>query len=157
MIQILAGVGLFFLGVIVGAVFQRSVKGEASKNKRLEQKLSELQETYSKYQADVSAHFMNTAQAVQALNKSYKEVHEQLAKGASKLCSDEQAGDFLALTRELQQKPAIEVELDLEHFSPPMDYAPKSKGGGTLSETYGMTKVTGDQLKTTTFTEKPKS
>jgi uncharacterized membrane-anchored protein YhcB (DUF1043 family) len=154
MIQILAGVGLFFLGVMVGAVFHRSVKGEASKNKRLEQKLSELQDNYAKYQADVSAHFMNTAQAVQTLNKSYKEVHEQLAKGARKLCSDEQAGDFLALTRELQQKPAIEVELDLEHFNPPMDYAPKSKGDGTLSETFGMTKVSEDQLNTTTFTDR---
>jgi uncharacterized membrane-anchored protein YhcB (DUF1043 family) len=156
MIQILAGVGLFFLGVIVGAVFHRSVKGEASKNKRLEQKLSELQDSYAKYQADVSAHFMSTAQAVQTLNKSYKDVHEQLAKGARKLCSDEQAGDFLALTHELKQKPAIEVELDLENFSPPMDYAPNTKGDGTLSETFGMTKVTEDQLKTTVFTDKTK-
>jgi uncharacterized membrane-anchored protein YhcB (DUF1043 family) len=154
MIQILAGVGLFFLGVIVGAVFHRSVKGEASKNKRLEQKLSELQDKYSKYQAEVSAHFMSTAQAVQTLNKSYKEVHEQLAKGARKLCNDEQAGDFLTLTRDIQQKQPIEVELDLEHFTPPMDYAPKSKGDGTLSETFGMTKVTEDQLKTTTFTDR---
>ena len=156
MIQILAGVGLFFLGVIVGAVFQRSVKGEASKNKRLEQKLSELQETYAKYQAEVSVHFMNTAQAVQTLNKSYRDVHEQLAKGARKLCNDEQASDFLALTKDTQKNPPIEVELDLEHFTPPMDYAPKTKGGGTLSETFGMTKVSEDQLNTTTFSDKNK-
>ncbi len=156
MIQILAGVGLFFLGIFVGAVFQRSVKGEGSKSKRLEQKLSELQENYTKYQADVSAHFMNTAQSVQTLNKSYKELHDQLAKGAQILCNDEQAGDFLAITRENKQKPPIDVELDLDNFTPPMDYAPKSKGGGTLSETYGMTNVTKDQLNTTTLADKKK-
>ena len=77
MIQILAGVGLFFLGVLVGAVFHRSVQGEASKNKRLEQKLAELQEIHTKYQADVSEHFMNTARAVHTLNKSYTNIFDE--------------------------------------------------------------------------------
>lgn len=140
MVQILAGVALFFLGVVVGAVFQRSVKGDASKNKRLEQKLSELQDSYAKYQADVSVHFLSTAEAVQTLNKSYREVHEQLAKGAQKLCNEDQAIDFLSLTQSGLQKPAIEHGEDLEDFLPPMDYAPKKNGDGTLSETYGMNK-----------------
>lgn len=157
MIQILAGVGLFFLGVLVGAVFHRSVQGEASKNKRLEQKLAELQETHTKYQAQVSEHFMNTANAVQTLNKSYRDVHEQLAKGANKLCNEEQAGDFLALSQDAMKKPTIDITADLENFTPPMDYAPKTNGDGTLSENFGMTKVSEDQLKTTDFTEKEKA
>ena len=146
MIQILAGVGLFFLGVLVGAVFHRSVQGEATKNKRLEQKLAELQETHTKYQADVSEHFMNTADAVRTLNKSYKDVHAQLAKGASRLCNQEQAGDFIALSKDSDHKQEINIEI--ENSTPPMDYAPKSNGDGTLSETFGMTKITEEQLKT---------
>ena len=152
MVQILAGVGLFFLGVLVGAVFHRSVQGETTKNKRLEQKLSELQETHTKYQADVSEHFMNTAEAVRTLNKSYKDVHTQLAKGASRLCNQEQAGDFIALSKDSESKQDINIEL--ENFTPPMDYAPKSKDGGTLSETFGMTKLSEKQLKTNNFSDK---
>tara|TARA_R110001592_G_scaffold52649_10_gene161439 strand:- start:32555 stop:33025 length:471 start_codon:yes stop_codon:yes gene_type:complete len=149
MVQILAGVGLFFLGVLVGAVFHRSVQGEATKNKRLEQKLAELQETHTKYQADVSEHFMNTAEAVRTLNKSYKDVHTQLAKGASRLCNQEQAGDFLALSKDNDNQQEINIEI--ENFSPPMDYAPKSPGDGTLSESFGMTKLSEEQLKTNEF------
>ena len=156
MVQILAGVGLFFLGVLVGAVFHRSVQGEATKNKRLEQKLSELQESHTKYQADVSEHFMNTAEAVRSLNKSYKDVHIQLAKGASRLCNQEQAGDFIALSKDSDDRQEINIEL--ENSTPPMDYAPKSEDGGTLSETFGMTKLSEEQLKTNEFeSEKPPS
>lgn len=158
MIQILAGVGLFFLGVLVGAVFHRSVQGEASKNKRLEQKLSELQDTHTKYQAEVSEHFMNTARAVHTLNKSYKEVHDHLAKGASRLCNEEQANDFIALgsKSDIKAEHAHDAGIDLENFTPPMDYAPKTDGG-TLSETFGMTKLSEEQLTTNNFDEKNKA
>lgn len=138
MIQILAGVGLFFLGIMVGAVFHRSVQGETSKNKRLEQKLAELQETHSRYQAEVSEHFMDTAKAVQTLNKSYRDVHTQLAKGANKLCNDDQSEDFLSLnfSTENDNKPAQGDQ----QYAPPMDYAPKDRpdAEGTLSESYGL-------------------
>lgn len=148
MVQILSGVGLFFLGVLVGAVFHRSVQGEATKNKRLGQKLAEMQDTHTKYQAEVSEHFMDTAEAFRNLNKSYKEVHEQLAKGASKLCNQDQSGDFLALNKDST------MNIEQENFTPPMDYAPTANGGGTLSETFGMTKLSEDQLTTNELASK---
>jgi len=140
MVQILAGVGLFFLGIIVGAVFHRSVQGEASKNKRLEQKLAELQERHSKYQADVSEHFMKTAQAVQSFNKSYRDVHTQLAKGASRLCNDEQADDFISLSFSEAASSKRTIDIDISSHAPPMDYAPKEDKSetGTLSESFGI-------------------
>jgi len=140
MVQILAGVGLFFLGIIVGAVFHRSVQGEASKNKRLEQKLAELQERHSKYQADVSEHFMKTAQAVQSFNKSYRDVHTQLAKGASRLCNDEQADDFISLSFSEAASSKRTIDIDIASHAPPMDYAPKEDKteAGTLSESFGI-------------------
>jgi len=140
MVQILAGVGLFFLGIMVGAVFHRSVQGEASKNKRLEQKLAELQERHSKYQADVSEHFMKTAQAVQSFNKSYRDVHTQLAKGASRLCNDEQADDFISLSFSEAASNKRTIDIDISAHAPPMDYAPKedTTEAGTLSESFGI-------------------
>lgn len=142
MIQILSSVGLFALGVLVGAMLQRG-KGEASKNKRLEQKISELQDTHTKYQADVSSHFMETARLVQTLNKSYRDVHAQLAKGASRLCDDEHADDFLALSfSSTPESNKTATKLDNENgvYVPPMDYAPKDTPDqeGTLSEKFGL-------------------
>jgi len=139
LIQILSGVGLFFLGILFGVMFYRTTQGETSKNKRLEQKLAELQEKHSKYQAEVSAHFMDTAEAVSTLNKSYRDVHTQLAKGASKLCNDEQANDFLSLGFASEQKVEKDIHSD-NGSAAPMDYAPKEDESqmGTLSESYGL-------------------
>jgi len=141
MIQILSGVGLFFLGIMVGAVFHRSFQGETSKNKRLEQKLAELQDTYSRYQAEVSEHFMDTAKAVQTLNKSYRDVHSQLAKGASKLCNDDHSDDFLSINFTPNNPDSANTQTtSSHHYAPPMDYAPKDTpdAEGTLSEHYGL-------------------
>ncbi|MFT5716692.1 MAG: uncharacterized membrane-anchored protein YhcB (DUF1043 family) [Oleiphilaceae bacterium] len=137
-IQILSGAGLFFLGIMLGVVFHRSFQGETSKNKRLEQKLAELQDTHSRYQAEVSEHFMDTAKAVQTLNKSYREVHTQLAKGASKLCSDDHSDQFLSIN--LSPDNTNTQTEDNQHYAPPMDYAPKDTpdAEGTLSERYGL-------------------
>jgi len=141
MIQILSGVGLFFLGIMVGAVFHRSFQGETSKNKRLEQKLAELQDTHSRYQAEVSEHFMDTAKAVQTLTKSYRDVHAQLAKGASRLCNDDHSEDFLSInfTKDNSDSENTQAK-DSHHYAPPMDYAPKDTpdAEGTLSERYGL-------------------
>jgi len=141
MIQILSGVGLFFLGIIVGAVFHRSFQGETSKNKRLEQKLAELQDTHSRYQAEVSEHFMDTAKAVQTLNKSYRDVHSQLAKGASRLCNDDHSNDFLSINFTTEDSDSVNTDAkNSHHYAPPMDYAPKEtpEEEGTLSEHYGL-------------------
>lgn len=138
-IEIFAGFGLFVLGLIIGAVFQRSFAGDPAKSKRLEQKLAETQEAYTKYQAEVSAHFMDTARKVQNLNNSYREVHEQLAKGAGKLCSDDEANDFLAISLDNRNKGhTIDDGEDLPQM--PMDYAPKETpdAEGTLSENFGL-------------------
>ena len=141
MIQILSGVGLFFLGVMVGAVFHRSFQGETSKNKRLEQKLAELQDTHSRYQAEVSEHFMETAKSVQTLTKSYQDVHSKLAKGASRLCNDDHSDDFLSINFSPDSTGSSNASTkNSHHYAPPMDYAPKEApdAEGTLSELYGL-------------------
>jgi uncharacterized protein len=139
-IQIIAGVGLFVFGVVLGAVLQRSFAGGSGKNKRLEQKLAETQEAYTKYQAEVSTHFMDTARKVQNLNNSYRDVHEQLARGASRLCSDDEANDFLSISLDQTTKGKVYDDSDSSIPPMPMDYAPKEKPDeeGTLSEKFGL-------------------
>ncbi len=140
--QLLAGFGLFALGIIVGMFFQRSAKGDSRKVTRLEQKLSETEDKFTRYQADVSAHFMETARKVQTLNKSYKEVHEQLASGASKLCESGEMEEFLSLNFSTQSNASHRghmIDVSGDGFTPPMDYAPKDQpeAEGTLSERFG--------------------
>lgn len=143
-IQILAGLGLFALGVVLGALFQRTFKGSSSKTKRLEQKLTEVQDSYTKYQTEVSAHFMETARKVQTLNNSYRDVHQQLAKGAQRLCNDDEAEDFLAISVAMNNGRGktynSEDKGDSNSQLPPMDYAPKETPdqAGTLSEGFGL-------------------
>lgn len=138
-IDIWAGLGLFALGLLLGAVFSRSLGKDSGKSKRLEQKLTETQEAYTRYQAEVSAHFMDTARKVQTLNNSYREVHEQLATGAQRLCSDDEASDFLSISFSNNARGQTFEEQHSDQL-PPMDYAPKEKPDeeGTLSETYGL-------------------
>lgn len=139
-IEILAAIGLFVFGVALGAVLQRSFNGDTGKTKRLEQKLAETQEAYTRYQAEVSSHFMDTARKVQNLNQSYREVHEELAKGASKLCSDDEANDFLSISLDTSNKGQTYDERENDLPNMPMDYAPKEtpEDEGTLSESYGL-------------------
>jgi len=139
-VQIIAGLGLFIFGVVLGAILQRGFAGDNAKSKRLEQKLAETQDAYTKYQAEVSAHFMDTARKVQQLNQSYRSVHEELAKGASRLCSDDEATDFLSISLESKGKGQVYDENSGEIPSMPMDYAPKEKPDeeGTLSENFGL-------------------
>lgn len=138
-IELWAGIGLFLLGLAIGVLLSRSTTKNSSKTKRLEQKLSETQDAYTRYQAEVSAHFLDTARKVQNLNNSYREVHEQLATGASRLCSDAEASDFLAISAKQPKTGHVFDETHADQL-PPMDYAPKAAPDeqGTLSESYGL-------------------
>lgn len=114
-IQLLAGLGLFLLGLLMGSLLARGGKKEAEKSKRLAEKLSETEDAYRRYQADVSSHFLDTARKVQNLNNSYREVHEQLAKSANTLCSEEEAKDFIAISLDRSSKANSKTISDFEH------------------------------------------
>lgn len=141
MTQILAGIGLFVLGLVLGSVFQKS-RGNGAKEQRVEQKLNETEENFAKYQAEVSAHFVDTARKVQQLNNSYREVHEQLAKGATMLCGENEGEDFLALSQQKSEGKGETIDNQNDHTpdEAPMDYAPKENPdeAGTLSEEYSL-------------------
>ena len=159
MTQILAGAGLFLLGLLLGLVFQRA-KGNSAKEQRVEQKLAETEENFAKYQAEVSAHFVDTARKVQQLNTSYRDVHEQLAKGAGMLCGDNEAQDFLAISQQpnTSKEEPIDTQGETLPEEAPMDYAPKEdpNAAGTLSEEYSL-KEDGDTQPTGSAQETPEN
>lgn len=138
LIPILTGLCLFALGVVIGVLFQRNFNSDADKSKRLEQKLAETQDQFSRYQTDVSAHFMETANLVRTLNRSYRDVHTQLVKGATRLCGSDQADEFVGIS--FDAEAARKRTFESENVTPPMDYAPKGdpEDEGMLSENYSL-------------------
>jgi uncharacterized membrane-anchored protein YhcB (DUF1043 family) len=141
LIQVLMGTVVFGLGMVVGALLQRYFLGDGDKARRLEQKLAQTQEQQQRYQADVNAHFMETAKLVRTLNRSYRDVHAQLVKGASRLCDSDQADEFMGISFDADGRNKRTINHDDDTpIAPPMDYAPKQgpEEEGTLSESFGL-------------------
>ena len=148
-IQLIAAFGLFVLGIAVGILLQKKTANDARRVTRLQQKLTETEDRFTRYQADVTSHFMDTARKVQTLNKTYREVNEQLASGARKLCEGGDVEELISLNFNTQANPSHRghtIEVPESGVTPPMDYAPKDapEKGGTLSEGFGFE---GDKLK----------
>lgn len=129
-IALLLGIGI---GILVNRLFSKG----PPQNRRLAMQMDELQNEYTRYQAQVNEHFMETAHRVRRLNDAYREMHEHLSRGATRLCSD---GDW----QEALDPADLNLRLNRTSdsgFEPPRDYAPKSgpKDKGTLAEDFGFT------------------
>ncbi len=74
------------LGLIVGALFMYF----ASKNTSSEQSVKAVQEKLDNYQSEVEDHFAQTADLIDNLTESYKEVFNHLSESAEKLLTEEQ-------------------------------------------------------------------
>ncbi|TVP57379.1 MAG: DUF1043 family protein [Halomonadaceae bacterium] len=132
-------IGLIALaaGLVIGWVASRFGANKGIRQRRLAQQLDQMQTEHTRYQAEVNQHFMETADLIRRLNDSYRDVNEHLAKGASKLCSENDIRHELEQARtgsRLTHKPAQEAA------EPPRDYAPKDdkRAKGTLAEDYGL-------------------
>lgn len=85
---LLIGILCFVIGLCVGAVLFKQFKSDAVKVEKLEEQLSTLQAEYDHYKNNVNSHFSGTAQLVDNLTESYREVYRHLAAGAHSLCSE---------------------------------------------------------------------
>lgn len=132
------GLGGIILGVVIGLILGRLVWGRGAQNRRVSQQLDDLQNEYLRYQAQVNEHFMETAHRVRRMNDAYRDMHEHLANGASRLCSD---GEWQDALDPAAFKQRLDYTLEAsEGVQPPRDYAPKSdpEERGTLAEDYGL-------------------
>ena len=131
------GAVALIVGMLIGWGISRASGTTNVRQRRLAQQLDSLQNEHTRYQAQVNEHFMETAEMIRRLNDSYRDLHQHLARGASRLCSEGDAREELEQARQDNQLAYQREDDDVE---PPRDYAPK--GGpddkGTLSEEYGL-------------------
>ncbi|MEX1196645.1 MAG: DUF1043 family protein [Pseudohongiellaceae bacterium] len=153
---LLIAIGSLTAGVIIGAVATyRFSSTSPVKVRQLEQQIEDLQQTHKTYRENVSTHFNTTAELIQQMTESYKDVYRHLASGAQTLCDHEVADKMLPagerdrLFREEGEDSTATGETDDAKTGgdgpdaepePPRDYADRSSGGGALSEDYGLGK-----------------
>ena len=131
-----------FAGIVIGVTFGRKNGRDSKKLRELETRLEKERQNMDLYEKKVLAHFSQTAQLVNKLTDSYRDVHEHLAIGAEDLCPGES-------TETILQLEGINKEASTqEDINPPLDYAPKTspKQRGVLNESFGIEKdfVKGD-------------
>jgi uncharacterized membrane-anchored protein YhcB (DUF1043 family) len=133
---------MFVAGGFTGYMLSKS-RNPDTRVRELEEHLTSLQGKYDHYQDSVTQHFVSTAQLVNTLTSSYREVHDHLQRGAESLAADSRrqgSGNpgkaFTALTAAQNNISKMEDG----HFlvEPPRDYAAKKPTEkGTLDEDYG--------------------
>lgn len=134
----------FLSGAILGILIYRLVRSDASRSARVEQQMDDLQQKHTRYQAQVSDHFIQTAHLINRLNEDYRDIHNHLSQGATELCSEDSANNLLNLSSDSAEPSTLDQqddndEIDKIYAEPPRDYAPKStEDKGTLSEEFGL-------------------
>lgn len=139
-------------GGLIGYLLGRS-GSDASQRQTLSDQLDETKAELTTYKQDVTEHFEKTAELVNQLTNTYREVHQHLASGAQSLCDSDTAS--LALKESAQARltaapeasdapiPVVTDVVPNEEAEkipePPRDYAAKSGNEkGMLSEAYGL-------------------
>lgn len=138
-ILIAVGASCLLVGVAVGALLSRLFTPETRNYRELERRLAETGASVKNYRQDVSDHYVKTANLVDELTESYRELHNHLADGASRLL------DTRGVEPLMRSIPSAKHVNDIADASstpilPPLDYAPKSYPAdkGMLDEDFGL-------------------
>jgi uncharacterized membrane-anchored protein YhcB (DUF1043 family) len=140
----LSGAALLLLGLALGAAMGRRTSSSEQKYRDVERKLDQVLQDKKLYEDEVVEHFTQTAQLLNKLTDSYRDVHNHLAQGAANLCQGEGP---VSLEHLQGERDPAEIPEDLVHIQPPLDYAPKSSPDekGTLHEEFGLERKTQPQ------------
>lgn len=135
---ILIAVAALVVGLVIGLLVGRSNAGTSLRRRRAEQQIDELRSEYTRYQAQVNEHFMESAHLLRRFNDAYRDVNQHMARGANRLANDE---DWLEEVEKASEKARLTGKTDDGH-EPPRDYAPKTspEDKGTLAEDFGLSK-----------------
>ena len=95
---ILTGLGGFLIGVLITLLFKRG-------NSKQQAELEEAKKALQDYREAVNHHFIDTAEAVDELTRSYQNVFAQLSRGAEELMTPE------AYRNQLEQRSGQSVTL----------------------------------------------
>jgi len=137
----LTGIGCLIVGIAIGYFLVGRINTTPNKVTELEQKLQDLQRNHAHYRDEVSDHFSTTAELVQQMTDSYKDVYQHLASGAQDLCSTDVASKLLPTNNE-NVFGAVGHDED-DDLQAPKDYAPRENPNqaGALAEDFGLEKV----------------
>jgi uncharacterized membrane-anchored protein YhcB (DUF1043 family) len=137
----LVAVGCLAVGVVIGVVLASRMNASPSRVQELENQIRSLKESHGEYRDNVSDHFSMTAELVQHMTQSYREVYQHLATGAQDLCPSEVANKLLPTNSDavFETTPAEE---ETSGLNPPKDYVAKQdpEQKGALSEDFGLEK-----------------
>lgn len=125
------------VGAVLGYFAYQYLHPVPRRNRELEQQLHALQEENKHHRYDVNAHFNKTAELLDHLANSYREVHNHLARGAVELCDP----GSVRILRPLPDQSSVLEEAPPVIIEPPRDYALKSPyDKGVLDEDFGLEK-----------------
>lgn len=133
----LTGIGCLAVGMIIGYWLAERINTTPNKMTELEQQLQDLQRTHARYRDEVSEHFSTTAELVQQMTESYRDVYQHLASGAQDLCTGEVASKLLPTSSD-----SVFGGSD-DDVQAPKDYAPRQSPhqSGALAEDFGLEKI----------------
>lgn len=114
-------------GMVIGAILYKFLRSDEVRVHQLEDQLQTLSDEYENYKKDVHAHFGDSAQLLNKLTESYKDVYQHLAQGARTLCPDYIAKEITQATAitGLDQPQNAPQRLNSDNkpiLSPPLDY-----------------------------------
>lgn len=132
----LNALAIFAVGAVSGALLLYVLLPARRQYGRLMRERDEARKALNDYRRQVDHHFVRTAELVNQMTESYRQVHEHLSSGARDLCSE--AGRRLASDASLDALSAEDTAAETPDTEPPLDYAPSARG--TLSEDYGLEK-----------------
>lgn len=137
---ILAAVAALAVGLIIGLLIGRSSQSSTLRQRRAEQQTEELRNEYTRYQAQVNEHFMESAHMLRRFNDAFRDVNQHMARGANRLANDDEWLNELEQENKRARLTGGKAE-DGDVSEPPRDYAPKKDPAekGTLDEGFGLT------------------
>lgn len=110
-ILIIAALTAFLAGGLIGLALSHLLSGNEKRIRELEHELQDAENKLDDYQKEVTDHFSETAQLVNKLTESYKDVHEHLAGSALKLANVDMTHPLLGYAENSAQPETIEGSL----------------------------------------------
>ena len=136
-ILIATGAITLFAGLGIGLLLGQRTAADGQRLRETELKLDQLTRDKRAYEEEVVEHFTQTAELLNTLTDSYRNVHNHLATGAETLCHGSGPVDLGQLRGRTDDS---EIPAHLARIQPPLDYAPKSspEEKGMLNEEFGI-------------------
>ena len=127
-ITLIVMISCFAFGILSGMGISYLMLRPGKKNKKLLLQINSLEKEQQGYRKKVSQHFMTTAELINQLTESYRNVHQHLTSSAYDLCDNEktqyQLQDAWHKTNILNSENLSDTKTK-SAINPPIDYVVK--------------------------------